>query len=267
MKNQLVCSLQKDIKEYIRTKKNLLFSLILFFLCLSIFMATQTFPMLIGALVKNTSHIVNGENTIISSLMVFFPRNLKDNMGILSSDIIIFYGIVVILSAYNLINTEIKRGKWIFPLSVGYKPCILIISKGMVYSVGAAIPSVIFYNLYYMIGNIFLLPDYHMQSMFLNSILMGIAIFAIVYSTIMLSVIYKQSIMSIVTIIPFVAVAPDIFVLFEFGKYLPTHILTYLYQTRSDYNELFIPIFTTLFMAIFLSILASKKSLNIEVTR
>lgn len=267
MKKQLICSLQKDIKEYIRTKKNLLFSLTLFFLCLSVLIATQTFPMLIDALIKNTSHVVNDENTVISSLMVFFPRNLKDNMGILSSDIIIFYGIVVILSTYNLINTEIKRGKWIFPLSVGYKPFMLIISKGMVYSVGAAVPSVIFYNLYYMIGSIFLLPDYHMPSAFVNSILIGIAIFAIVYITIMLSVIYKQSIMSIVTIIPFVAIAPDIFALFEFGKYLPTHILTYLYQTRNDYNELFIPILTTLIMIFFLSILASKKSLDIEATR
>jgi hypothetical protein len=43
--------------------------------------------------------------------------------------------------------------------------------------------------------------------------------------------------MSAATMILFVSVAPDIFTLFSFGKYLPTHILTYLYQAENNHIE------------------------------
>ena len=267
MKNQIICSFQKDIMEYIRTKKTLLFSSTLFFLCAVVFLATKTFPTLISALISSTSHIASNSDTITSSLIAFFPENLKDNMGILSSDIIIFYGIVVILSTYNLIKKEIDSGKWIFPSSVGYKPFVLIISKGVVYGLGAAVPSVIFYNLYYVIGNVYLFPDYYITSALVNSLILGFAIFSIVYITITLSTICKQAIMSVVTIIPFIVIAPDVFSLFAFGKYLPTHILTYLYQSMNNYNELLAPMVMTFSIALFLSVLASKKALDIEVSR
>jgi len=144
---------------------------------------------------------------------------------------------------------------------------VLIISKGIVYGMGAAMPCIIFYNLYYILGNIYLIPDYSAMTALINSFVLGFAMFVIVYFTIMMSIIYKQSIMSVVTIIPFIAIAPDIFSLFGFGKFLPTHLLTFLYQTKNNYNELIIPVVVIMLITIFLTVSATKKSLEIEVSR
>ncbi len=267
MKKQLICSLRKDMIECIRKKKNLLFGSTLFLLCLTVFLATKIFPTLLNTLINKASYAISNIDIITSTLLAFFPENLKANMGVLSSDIIIFYGIVVVLSTYNLIVKEIKNGKWVFPLIVGYKPFVLIISKGIIYGVSSAFPCIIFYNLYYIIGNVYLISDYSIMVALINSLVLGLAMFVVVYITIMLSTIYRQSIMSVVTIIPFVAVAPDVFSLFEFGKYLPTHMFTFLYQTKNNYMELITPILITILLMIFLTKLASEKSLNIEAYR
>lgn len=58
----------------------------------------------------------------------------------------------------------------------------------------------------------------------------------------------------------FVSVAPDIFTLFSFGKYLPTHILTYLYQAENNYTELVIPVVGIIALAALFTIIAVKKS-------
>ena len=267
MRKQMMCSLQKDVMEYVRNKKFLLFSSTIFFLCVFVLLATKMLPMLINTLINNAPYIVSDKDMLTSTMMSFFPEKLKANMGILSSDIIIFYGIVTILSTCNLIKNEIIKGMWIFPLSVGYKPFILIISKGIVYGTGAAFPSIIFYYTYYLIGNIYLLPDYSNTSAFANALVLGFTIFAVVYITIMLSTIYRRTIMAAVTMISLVAIAPDFLSLFKFGRYLPTYILTYLYQTKNLYTELVIPILITILIMFFLSVVVSKKSLNIEVIR
>ncbi len=267
MKTQLLCTVKKDFMEYMRNKKNIIFSVTLLLLCAMVFCSTRFLPSLIESLMKNAAHMISNTETIESTLMTFFPNNLKDNMGVLASDIVIFYGIVVILTTYNLIVKEIVGGKWIFPLSVGYNPFVLVFSKGIVYGVGAALPSIIFYNLYYFVGNTFLAANYELQTAIINSFVLGFAIFSIAYLTIMLAAIQKQPIMSAVTMILFVAIAPDIFSLFSFGKYLPTHILTYLYQTKGNLMELIIPIILVVVLGILLTIFAAKKSENIEVAR
>lgn len=267
MKNQIVCAIKKDIKEYLQTRKNILFSMILFSLCAMVLVATKFLPSLISELVKQASHMISNTATISDTLAAFFPENLRANMGILASDIAIFYGIVVILSTYNLIVKEINDEKWIFPLSTGYKPSILLISKGLVFGVGAALPSIIFYNLYFIIGNIYLTPNYNFATALINSLVLGFAIFSIVYLTIMLSLVYKQAIMSALTMILFLTVAPDIFSLFTFGKYLPTYLLTFVYTTSTNIFDLIIPFLFTIIIQILLTFVASKKIANIEVSR
>lgn len=267
MKKQILCAVKKDLKEYMRNKKNLLFNFTLLFLCAMVFCSTKFLPSLIDTLLKNASQMISNTETIETTLTAFFPENLKANMGVLASDIAIFYGIVVILSTYNLIVKEIAGGKWIFPLSVGYKPFTLIFSKGIVYGVGAAFPSVVFYNLYYMLGSLYLYSDYTSSAALLNSLGLGFAMFSIVYITIILAAIYKQPMMSATTMILFVSVAPDIFTLFSFGKYLPTHIFTYLYQAENNYAELIVPIVGIIVLGVLLTIIAVKKSKIIEVAR
>lgn len=267
MKNQIICAIKKDIKEYLRNKKNILFSITLLLLCAMVFGATKFLPSLISTLIERASHMISNTSTISDTLATFFPENLKANMGVLASDIAIFYGIVAILSTYNLIVKEINEGKWIFPLSVGYKPSVLIISKGLIYGIGAALPSIIFYNLYFILGNMYLIPDYEFTTAAVNSLILGFAIFSVVYITIMLASMYKQTIMAAVTMMLFLIVAPDIFSLFTFGQYLPTHLLTFVYQTSNNTADLLIPFLFTIVIQVFLTFLASKKAADVEVSR
>ena len=267
MRKQILCSLRKDLHEFMSSRKNLVFSGTLLSLCAMVLGATYYLPTLIDVLTKNAAHVISDTGTMATTLSTFFPDTLAANMGVLSSDIAIFYGIVTILSTYNLISNEINSGKWIFPLSVGYKPFVLIFSKGVIYGLGAAFPTIVFYNVYYFIGSICLIPDYSISVALVNSLVLGFSIFSIVYITILLASIYKQAIMSAVTMILFVAVAPDIFALFAFGKFLPTHLLTHIYQSTSSANSIIIPAVLTVITAIVLTNLSSRKASNVEIIR
>ena len=267
MNKQIFCILQKDFKEYKRTRTNLVFGITLLGLCTMVMGATYLLPSLVDKLITAAADMVSDVNTITDTLTAFFPGNLKANMGILASDIIIFYGVVVILFTHNLISKEIKEGKWISPISVGYKPFNLIMSKGLIFGLGAAIPCVAFYNLYFFVGNMYLVPDYKLIDAISNSLIMGFSIFSIVYITIILASIYKQAITSAITMIPLIAVAPDIFTLFSFGKYFPTYMLTHLYQSSSNIGNIIIPVIFTLVIAMVLTVVAAKKSSIIEITR
>ena len=83
----------------------------------------------------------------------------------------------------------------------------------------------------------------------------------------MLAAIYKQAIMSAATMILFIAVAPDIFSLFSFVKYMPTYVLTYMYKANSNAIELLFPSIFTIIIATLLTFLASKRTVKIEVAR
>ena len=267
MNKQIFCILQKDFKEYKSTRTNLVFGITLLGLCTMVMGATYLLPSLVDKLITAAADMVSDVNTITDTLTAFFPGNLKANMGILASDIIIFYGVVVILFTHNLISKEIKEGKWISPISVGYKPFNLILSKGLIFGLGAAIPCIGFYNLYFFVGNVYLVPDYKLIDAISNSLIMGFSIFSIVYITIILASIYKQAITSAITMIPLIAVAPDIFTLFSFGKYFPTYMLTHLYQSSSNISNIIIPAIFTLVIAMVLTVVAAKKSSIIEITR
>jgi hypothetical protein len=267
MKDQLLCALRKDGVEYMKKRKNILFAATLLFLCLMVYLSTEFLPSLISALMENASHVISDSETLESTLLTFFPKELRANMGILSSDFTTFYGIVIILSTYNLVGKEIRSGKWIFPLSVGYDPFVLIFSKGIVYGLGAALPATVFYNLYFFLGSTSLTVDYACTTALVNSVTLGFACFSIVYLTIMLSSIDRQPFMAAATMILFIVLAPDIFSLFSFGAYLPTHILTHLYRSDDQWTGLIVPILTTLLAEVVLTVIAAKKSLRIEAAR
>ncbi len=267
MKSQLYCAIKKDIKEYLRSKKNLLFALTLFLLCAMVFFSTKFLPTLIISLTEKTSNLITNADILKNTLLSFFPSELKANMGVLASDIAIFYGIVVILTTYNLIIREIKNNKWIFPIGVGYKPFALILSKGVIYGIGSAVPAAVLYILYYFIGSIYLVSDYPISVAISNAIVLGVAMASITYITIVLTTLLRHPIMSATTMIGFIAIAPDIFALFTFGKYLPTHLLTYIYNSSNNLVEVVIPIIELLFIMTVISCLASKKSRTIDITR
>ena len=265
MKSQMICAVKKDIKELLRTKKNLMYSGTLLFLSAFFLAATKFVPTLMYKLFESASHMITDVNDIEAMLGSFFPQNLKANMGVLASDIIIFYGFLSVFSTYNLVVKEIEEKKWIFPIGAGYKPYILNVSKGIVYGLGAALPCVVFYNIYNLVGRIYLKANYLFIDASKNSLVLMFSIFWIVYIAIIMTPIFKRTLMSVMTMLTVIVVAPDVFAIFEFGKYLPTHLLTYLYRARTEIEELVIPSIITVLMAVVLTIVSSKKVKNINV--
>ena len=51
-----------------------------------------------------------------------------------------------------LLREERRAGKWILALEAGYRPQTLLVSKILIYGLGASIPVFIMYNLYYTVG-------------------------------------------------------------------------------------------------------------------
>ena len=73
--------------------------------------------------------------------------------------------------------------------------------------------------------------------------------------------------MAAATMILFVSAAPDIFSLFSFGRFFPTYLLTHLYQSAGDFTALIVPIVLTVILGGVLTVLACKKSKEIEIAR
>lgn len=258
MRKQFICAIKKDVCEYMRGKKNLLFAGTLLMVSLMMVFATKFLPSLIESAINNMPSMITNPDTIISTLSDLFPSNLLGNMGIFASDIVVFYGLVVIFSTYNIISREISVGKWIFPLCSGYNPYVLVLSKALVYSLGSALPCFVIYNVYYFIGASIIENNYLFSTAIINSIFMAIAMFFITFITILLSSIYSKPALGATTMLLFVIIAPDIFSLFSFGKFLPTHLLTFLYTSSDNFVELIIPILMCVVISVVLVILTIK---------
>lgn len=258
MKKQFICAVKKDIYEYMRGKKNLLLAGTLLMISIMMIFATKFLPTLINSAIQNLPSMITNSDTIASTISDLFPNNLKDNMGIFSSDVAIFYGTVVIFSTYNIISREIAVGKWIFPICSGYRPYILVLSKAFVYSLGSAFPCLVVYIAYYFVGGSIIENNYLFSTAIINAVVIAIAMFFITFITILLSSIYSKPALAATTMLLFVIVAPDIFALFSFGKFLPMHLLSFLYMSNSNSIELIIPILICLAVSVVLTVVTIK---------
>lgn len=267
MRKQFLSCIAKDSKEYIRSKRNILFSSTLLALCVFVLCSTKLLPGLVQLLSEKASHMIASPDTLAETLNTLFPGNLKANLGIFASDVVVFYGLVAVLSCYNLIPQESRTGRWIFPVGVGYHPNWMVLTKGLVYGCGAAFPLVVFYNLYYFVGSMFLTPDLSWQTALINSAVLGFCMLVIVYLTVILAAISKRPVSTAISVIVTVVAAPDIFSMFAFGRYLPTHLLTYTYTAAENPAQLILPLATTILVSVLCSLLVSGKTIPVETNR
>ena len=85
--------------------------------------------------------------------------------------------------------------------------------------------------------------------------------------SITLSVIYKNHIMAVITMVITVLAAPDILTMFSFGKLFPTHLLTFIYNSSGNFAELIIPCITLIVLQLGLCYMAIKRFDKIEIAR
>lgn len=263
----IVCAVRKDIKEYFRGKKNVLFSITLFLIGSMIILTTLFFPSLISALANRAPDIISDTKSLDAMMKHLFPHDLRGSIGIWASDVGVFYTIIVVITVHGLVPDEIRNGKWIMPVANGYKKRELLLSKCLIYGMGAAFPVFILSNLYYFVAVSILEVNVNLMEAFIAASVLSVSIAGITTITILSSVLYKHSIIAGVSMIAIVMVAPDVLTYFSFGRYLPTHLLTYVYSMSQNPLELVVPLIELVIICYLLFRLASKKILMMEISR
>ena len=196
-----------------------------------------------------------------------FPDDLKGSLKIFSSDVGVFYSIIVIFISSGLIPSEIKSGKWLLPLSCGYKPTALLTSKVIINSLFAGLPCFVIYMLYYFIGSQFLKCNFAIETVVFNAFSLAFSISAIVSISVLSSSIIKNKIITIISLITVVIGVPDVMSLFSFGKYLPTHLLTFAYNSSENFAELIVPVIFTIIIILSMYVVAINKVKKLHFDR
>lgn len=264
---QIICCIKKDLLEVIRNKYTLLFNGLLIAVTVMVLGTTLAFPSLIDLLVEKAPDMVADGSQIQQVMAKLFPQTTKENMGIWASDIIIFYTISISIVCCNLLPGEIRSGKWILVMEAGFSHWQMLFSKMLVYGGCTAIPVFVGYNLYYALSGIIISDNYSAAIAFGNSVAVAVAVFFITTLSITLSVIYKNHIMAVITMVITVLAAPDILTMFSFGKLFPTHLLTFIYNSSGNFAELIIPCITLIVLQLGLCYMAIKRFDKIEIAR
>ena len=260
----LFSCLNKDRLEFVRSHMNIICPLVLLGCAAIVLLSTAYMPLLLERAMEVTD-VMNTDMSVSAFMEKFFPVDLKGSLGIFSSDIGIFYSLTVIFLTYSLLPNDISKGRLILPLCAGYKKNTLFLSKQFVYSILCAFPVLPIYVLYYYIGVGFLDVNYPFKFAIFNALLWLLAVFAIVYLTIALSVLYKHKYSCLATMVLIIMVAPDVLSFFKFGPFFPTHILTYLYRSDENTGALVIPILVLLLILICVDLVALKKQFSVEI--
>lgn len=111
MSKAVLCA-KKDLREITRKKRTVIFNVLILAVSVMVLGTTLAYPSLIGALVKKAPNIIADGSQILQVMQKLFPQTTRENMGIWSSDVVIFSTIAISLICCNLIPEEIKAGKW-----------------------------------------------------------------------------------------------------------------------------------------------------------
>ncbi|MBP3197135.1 MAG: ABC transporter permease subunit [Butyrivibrio sp.] len=263
----IIFSVRKDLKEILRGKKNVYFSLTLVAIGAMVLLTTLFFPDLIGALGEKAPDMISDSRSLDEMMRNLFPNNVKGSLGVWASDVGVFYTVVITLMTHGLVPEEIKNGRWIMPLSVGYSRKEMLLSKCIVYAASASFPVLILTNAYYMVASFLLEGEDFSHFPTIQSLSLSLAIAGIVIITVLLSTIYNHSITAVITMIGVVLVAPDVLSFFKFGKYLPTYLLTFAYTMSAEVTDLIVPIIGLVALCLILFYMSARKLMKIEVSR
>lgn len=264
---QIICCIKKDLLEVIRNRRTLLFNGLLIAITVMVLGTTLAFPSLIDLLVEKAPDMVADGSQIQQVMAKLFPQTVKENMGIWASDIIIFFTIAISLVCCNLLPSEIRSSKWILVMEAGYSHWQMLFSKMLVYGSCTAFPVFVGYNLYYALCRIFISDNYSSAIALGNSVVVAAAVFFITTLSITLSVIYKNHIIAVITMVITVLAAPDILTMFSFGKLFPTYLLTFVYNSSDTFAELIIPCISLIVLQLSLYYIAITRFDKIEIAR
>jgi len=242
--NGIKCCIKKDIKETLRTGKAILFAA----LALGIGLMIMGFTLLFTDIPDYLAYELPGFDieSLESMMITLYPRRVAGSLGVFSYYIGIFYSLIIVLVCNNIIPKERKNGKWILPREQGYKGRDFITSKCIVYGSLAGISVFITYMLYYFVASISFERDMTFGNALFLAILHGLNMFFILDFTFLFATWFKSGVLAAISMIGTVMFIPDIMNFLPIGKYLPTYLLTFVYDARSDYSTVIGPFFINL---------------------
>ena len=81
------------------------------------------------------------------------------------------------------------------------------------------------------------------------------------------SAIIKNKIITIISLITVVIGVPDVMSLFSFGKYLPTHLLTFAYNSSENFAELIAPVIFVIIIILSMYVVAINRVKKLHLDR
>ena len=234
--------IRKDIKEIKRSKKLLILIVCEIVMSAMVLFATLLFPTVISFINNAAPDLLKNLGNIDSVMTGLLPDDLSECMGLWSADMGMFYTIVLTVLASMAVPNEIKAGKWIIPVNAGFKKKNIVLSKAFVYGIFGSVSVFVSYMLYYLIGLLYLERNLSFINGFVDALALSVGFFAVAADSVLLSYIVKSAVLPAFLHIITILIVPDVFSLFDFGKYFPTHVFTFAYNSMNRYNELVVPI-------------------------
>ncbi|MCR5213931.1 MAG: hypothetical protein K6E10_05915 [Eubacterium sp.] len=232
--------IKKDIKEVLRTGKLLIFGL----LALGIGVMIMAFTIIFSNIPDFLAVELPGFDieSLEEMMTTLYPKIVSINIGVFSYYIGFFYGLVLVLVINGILPREIKKGRWILPLEQGYIKNDLILGKCIVYGIMAGACVFVSYILYYIIANTFMVQDLKFSHAFILGMVHLLNMFFIVAYTMLLSVWFDNGIIAAISVIGTLLFVPDIMNFLPIGKILPTYMLTFVYDSHTEFADLVMPL-------------------------
>lgn len=263
--SRLSLCIKKDKTEYLRSNK-LTISIIFLGLFLAfLLIITSIIPRLSEILASEMELFAGGLDGIVAFLTNYFPQTLLESCAFYSTEIGLFYSVLMIAFSFNILPREIKSGRLILPICNGYQQKEIFMSKQIVYSLFASIPAGVAYFIYYLLGKTFLYDNYPIGQAAIGALAMFFNVFSIVAITVALSVIYKHTALVIISMGLTVAASPDLLYYLPFGKFIPTYIFTYLNYSEMNPLWLIAPVVEYIVIIVILDIVVIKRKFAVIV--
>ena len=256
------CCAIKDIKETLRTGKLVLFFALAFGIAVMIMFFSVFFENIPDSV---TAELPGFDIESLEDLMsTLYPKMIKESLGVFSYYIGVFFSLIIIIITHSILPKENTDGKWILPIQQGYSIKDFIISKCAIYGTFAGFAVFCSYIFYYAAANTFMEHNLSFGNAFINALIHGLNIFFIICYTMLMSVLLPSPVLASISMIATVLFAPDLLKYFTIGEYMPTFMLSFVYDSRNDYGMLIGPLVLNIFL---LAILYFATMVKIEKTQ
>ena len=243
------CLVKKDIKELLRTGKLLLFVLLGLGIAVMILAFTVMFTDIPDFLEVELPGIDIG--SLEDMMGTLYPKIVRESLGVFSYYIGVFFSLIMVLVSHGILPNERKNGRWILPLQQGYTKRSIVTGKCLVYGLAAAASVFVSYMFYFAVAQVFMERNMSFGNAFFLAVLHGLNMFFIMCYTMLLSVYFKSGVAAVITVLSTVLFVPDIMVYLPIGAYLPTYMLTFVYESGNNYGAVVGPLILNIFILIF----------------